>query len=68
MGSSLSLYPAPRMLRMYRGRGLSMEKLILDVHSGRILGRFGVILVDLAAVLFLLLSITGTWIWIRRKS
>jgi len=53
--------------KVYRGRGLSFERFLLDLHSGRILGNFGVILIDAAAVLFLILAITGVWMWSRAR-
>jgi hypothetical protein len=49
----------------YRGTGLSVERLLLDIHSGRILGKRGVYLVDAAALLFLLLASSGVWLWSR---
>jgi hypothetical protein len=52
----------------YRGTGLPVERVLLDLHSGRILGRAGVYLVDAAAILFLLLAISGVWLWIRRRA
>jgi len=52
----------------YRGTGLSLERVMLDIHSGRILGSWGVYLVDAAAILFLLLALSGVWLWARRLS
>ncbi|HBE93373.1 MAG TPA: hypothetical protein DDW55_12970, partial [Gammaproteobacteria bacterium] len=43
----------------YRGIGLPVERVLLDLHSGRIFGRAGVYLVDAAAILFLLLAVSG---------
>lgn len=54
--------------RSYRGIGLSAERVMLDLHSGRILGRAGVYLVDAAAIVFLLLAVSGTWLWARRQA
>jgi uncharacterized iron-regulated membrane protein len=54
--------------KAYRGTGLPMERIMLDLHSGRILGRAGVYLVDAAAVLFLLLAMSGVWLWGRRRA
>ena len=51
----------------YRGTGLSLERVMLDIHSGRILGNWGIYLVDAAAVLFLLLALSGVWLWGRRR-
>lgn len=55
-----------QLLKLYRGKGLSMERLLLDVHSGRIIGSFGVYLIDIAAILFLLLAISGMWMWLKK--
>ena len=52
----------------WRGSGLSLERVLLDVHSGRILGDAGVWLVDAAALLFLLLAGSGLWLWGRRRA
>ena len=51
----------------WRGNGLPMERVMLDLHSGRILGSWGVYLVDAAAILFLLLAISGVWLWGKRR-
>jgi uncharacterized iron-regulated membrane protein len=55
-----------RLVETYRGKGLPLERVLLDVHSGRILGAWGVYVVDAAAVLFLGLVLTGLWMWSRR--
>ena len=52
----------------YRGYGLTLERVLLDLHSGRVLGSAGVLLVDAAAILFLLLAISGLWLWSRRRT
>ncbi len=52
----------------WRGAGLSLERVLLDLHSGRILGQAGVWLVDAAALLFLLLAGSGVWLWGRRRA
>ncbi len=55
-----------QLLDLYRGKGLSWERLILDVHSGRVFGNIGVYIVDLAALLFIFLALSGSWMWLRR--
>lgn len=64
--------PAPSLkvaLRQaYRGTGLPLERVLLDLHSGRILGAWGVYLMDGAALLFLVLAISGVWLWSRRRA
>lgn len=47
---------------------LSWERLMIDLHSGRIFGSLGVVLVDIMALLFVFMAITGIWIWSRRKN
>lgn len=50
-----------------RGQILPLERVLLDVHSGRILGRHGPLVMDLAAVLLILLALSGGWMWLRRR-
>ena len=52
----------------YRGNGLPLERVVLDLHSGRLLGDAGVLLVDAAAILFMVLAISGVWLWSRRRA
>ncbi|HYQ72303.1 MAG TPA: PepSY domain-containing protein [Gammaproteobacteria bacterium] len=52
----------------WRGTGLPLERVLLDLHSGRILGETGVWLVDAAALLFLFLASSGLWLWGRRRA
>jgi hypothetical protein len=52
----------------YRGIGLPLERIMLDLHSGRIFGRAGVYVVDSAAIIFLLLAMSGVWLWTRRRA
>lgn len=51
----------------FRGRGLSMERVILDLHSGRIFGHYGIYVMDAAAIALLWLSFSGLWVWWRRR-
>lgn len=50
---------------LYRGRGLTVERLLLEVHSGRILGAAGPLLLDLVAVVLIVLGISGVVVWLR---
>lgn len=54
------------LLQQYRGSGLTIERVLLDLHSGRIVGPWGVYFVDLIALLLLVLSCTGVWMWWKR--
>lgn len=55
------------LIRQYRGRGLSAERILADAHGGRLLGKIGVWLVDLTAIACLGLALSGLWLWIRRR-
>ena len=56
-----------QLLILYRGQGLPVERVILDIHSGRVLGYAGVLLVDFMAILFLLLAMSGVWMWYKYR-
>lgn len=51
---------------LFRGKGLTKERVLLDLHSGRILGKAGPLLMDLSAILLLVLSFTGFWMYVKR--
>lgn len=48
------------------GSELNWERVLLDLHSGRLGGALGRWIMDIAAVLLLLLAASGVWIWARR--
>ena len=47
---------------------LDWERLLLDLHSGRLGSHLGRWLMDSAAVLFILLALSGIWVWAQRPS
>lgn len=49
----------------FRATMLSVERLLQDVHSGRVLGTAGVVLVDVASALLTFLAISGIVMWWR---
>ena len=62
--------PAPDGLQQavtaaYRGGGPSLERLLLELHSGRIFGTIGVLVYDLLALALGFLSISGLILWFR---
>jgi len=50
----------------FHGKGITVEQFILDLHNGHIIEWFGVWLLDVFAVLTILISLTGLWMWGRR--
>ncbi|MCK5918220.1 MAG: PepSY domain-containing protein [Cocleimonas sp.] len=52
--------------KKYRGEGPTLEQVILDTHSGRLFGKLGVYFADLIAVLTIVLTVLGVYLWSRR--
>jgi hypothetical protein len=46
---------------------LPLERVLLDAHSGRILGHYGPLLVDLIGIFFLLIGLSGLWMFLRHQ-
>lgn len=57
---------ANAIARSYSGDGISVERVLLDLHSGRLFGAPGVVVVDLAALVLLFLATSGLYLWFRR--
>lgn len=51
---------------LYRGKILSLERVILDLHSGSLLGKWGPAVMDIAAILLVFLSLSGFWLWLKQ--
>ncbi len=60
---SAELPPELQRVLPTREAWLSWERLLLDLHSGRLGGRFGVWLVDAAGLMFCLLGLSGVAMW-----
>lgn len=43
------------------------ERFFLDIHSGRIFGTWGVLFFDLLSLLFVLLAVSGIYMWAKPK-
>jgi hypothetical protein len=65
--TKLSKEDQKQLQRLWLGNSISLERFLQDLHSGRLLGSFGVWLVDLFALLSIILSITGLRIWLKTK-
>jgi hypothetical protein len=46
--------------------GISLERFLLDAHSGRLFGKPGIIFVDFFALLFVFLSLTGFYLYLKQ--
>lgn len=46
---------------------LPLERIVLDTHSGRIFGRYGVLVMDAVAIGLIVLSLSGVWIYLRSR-
>jgi hypothetical protein len=51
--------------RQYRGEGLSQQRLLLDLHSGRLFGPLGILVYDLLALVLGFLAVSGLILWFR---
>lgn len=49
------------------GDFLSRERVLTDLHSGRLFGRFGPLVMDAAALGFIFLALSGLWLWWRHQ-
>ena len=46
---------------------ITYERIAVDIHTGRLIGIVGVTLVDLVTIGLIILSMTGTYSWLRHK-
>lgn len=49
---------------LYRGRGLTVERLLLEIHSGRIIAGAGPLLLDVVALGLIVLGLSGLLVWL----
>ncbi len=45
---------------------ITWERVILDIHAGRFLGKIGPYFMDFIALLFIVLATSGLWVWAKR--
>jgi len=68
--STASQLPDPinqKIKNQFRASILPLERVLLDIHSGRFFGFIGIILVDISGILLIILALSGCVIWIRHK-
>lgn len=53
---------------LYRGRILTVERLLIEIHSGRILASGGPLLLDAVGIVFILLSLSGLVVWLSGRN
>ena len=63
----LPAHLAAPLASAYRGDGVSYERVLLDLHSGRLFGIAGELVVDAAALCLLTLALTGTYMFFKFK-
>jgi hypothetical protein len=66
--AAVALSPAER--RSYAAAlapGISLQRLLLDVHSGRIAGHYGPLAVDLVALVLIVLAASGAWLFVAHR-
>lgn len=47
--------------------GIPVQRLLLDLHSGRIAGRWGPLAVDFVALFLVVLAASGAWLYVSRR-
>lgn len=63
----LSKQEKKELLQRFQGEGVTLYRVILDLHSGRLFGVGGRTVMDLAAVAILLLILSGIAGWLRKS-
>ncbi|NQW34933.1 MAG: PepSY domain-containing protein [Methylophilales bacterium] len=56
-----------KIKKYYVGDGLSVEQIILELHSGAIFKKIGRTFMDVIAILLIILSASGIWMWFLKK-
>ncbi len=66
--SDMDIVPAQLSDEIFtQGHSISWERVLLDVHSGRIATKAGTFLIDLAGIALIILAISGFTIWFKRR-
>ena len=60
--------PIPLSEKIFtKGHSISWERVLLDMHSGRIVTAGGTLLIDLAGIMLIVLALSGCIIWLKRR-
>ena len=52
----------------FQNHRLNAERVVRDLHNGRILGPGGVLLMDMMALAFIAMALSGAWMWWQRRN
>ena len=55
------------LAKYFHGKGITIERFVLDIHNGHILGAMGMWILDFFGFLTILLSLSGLWMWIKKS-
>jgi hypothetical protein len=55
------------IIQRYKSNIISLETLMLDIHSGRFFGPYGVWFFDFIGIILLFLASTGIIIWLKQR-
>ncbi len=66
--NSVSTKDKDIIIARYQSQIISVETLILDIHSGRFFGAYGALFFDFVGTILLFLAFTGLIIWLRQRS
>lgn len=55
------------LAELHRGRGITAERFLADLHSGRVFSAMGRLFMDFVAILLIVLSVSGFILWTRRN-
>ena len=69
--SAAAMLPAPLRLAIqqdFQNKMLNSERVVRDIHNGRIFGPRGALLVDIMALAFIGMALSGTWMWWQRRN
>lgn len=58
---------SPDLVTLSRSKHLSWERVMLDLHSGRLFGDWSIWLWDLFALALVVLTLSGLWMWQHKK-
>lgn len=58
---------AAQVRKHFNAGELTWERVLLDIHAGRFFGRFGPWIMDLVAILFMVLAVSGVVMWTKRN-